>query len=204
MQEDFMAGRELLPVAIDALCDMLNRFPGNRRADAITFACIAVGQSAQPTGLKPTWDRTMKQMFWDATTNDLRGRLIHLVEEVGVPQQTIVQGVIAYLDSHFSRAADREFSERARDNHVSAIANLQKQLELPGNANNAHVLAGIQFMEEALESCERRRQDAEEALLVFREETAKVFTNAFWEALAKEEIGDPRRLFDGLGEPPQE
>lgn len=142
----------------------------------------------------------MKQMFWDVTTNDLRGRLIHLVEEAGVPQQTIVQGVIANLDSHFSRAADREFSERARDNHVSTIANLQKQLELPGNESNPQILASIQFMEETMQGCEQRRQDAEEALFFFREETAKAFTNALWEALAKEEIGDPRRLFDGLDE----
>jgi hypothetical protein len=48
-----------------------------------------------------------------------------------------------------------------------------------------------------LQSCAQRRRDAKEALYFLQEQTAKVFSSAFWDGLTRQEIGDPRRLSGG-------
>ena len=191
------ARQQLNPVAINALCGILDRLPENGRPEAISLACSAVGLFVRPTALAPKPGRARKPVSCDLTTDDLCERLIHLVELDGVLQQTIVQGVIAYLDSRLSHRADPDLFERERDNHISTVANLRAQLELPGKANDVRILEAIRCTEESLQSCAQRRRDAEEALYFLQEETAKVFTSAFWDALARQEISEPRRLSGG-------
>ena len=190
-------------IAINLLCSILDRVPEKRRSDAITFACIAVGQSAERTGLKATRNRPIKHLFWDVTADDLRRRMVHLVDEVGVCQQAIVQGVIAFLDSHFARQSDPNFVERARQNLIKAIDDITADLELPVDQRKfqmsdleLHDL--IQKTEDSLADSEQRRLGAQEALLFLREQAEAVFSQEFWVALTTLEIGDPRNLLDGL------
>lgn len=185
--------------AIDMLCGLLSSVPKQRRDDAIIFACIAVGRPAERTGLDPIGSRTIHQLFWDLTTDDLRQRLVYLIEEVGVLEQTVVQGVIGFLDSHFSAQASREFSERARDNQISRIAHLEQQLGLPVD-ERTRPISDLQLQDlvdkskQWLAETEQRRREAEETLHFLRNHVEEVFTEELWDTLTARET-------EGLGGP---
>jgi len=195
-------------IAIDLLCQILDEVPEPRRFDAVTFACIAVGQSAEPTGLKRTRTRTIGQMYWDVTTADLRKRLIYLVDTVDVEQQTLVHGVIGFLDNHFATHANRDFVEGTRENHVNTMERIDADLQIPLEQRESRMRDDelIDFkkkMEQSYSDIEKRRQEAEEALHYLRERVESVFTMEFWQAFTISKLGDPRRLLD-LEEPDED
>ena len=174
--------------AVDALCDILDRSPSERKYDLIFFACFSVGLSMEPTGLEPTKGRTLKYLHWDFTLHDLRKRLVQLVDEIELLEQVVVEGVLAFLISFYRKQADPNETPRFVQNHLGLIENLKQQLCLPASErknkmSNEELEDFITKAEDMLGSCEARRQDAEEALHFLQQEAKDTFTDEFWERL---------------------
>ena len=194
---------ETTHLAIQTLCTIIDGFPAARRDDAIRRTGLAVGRSADPTGIPTTADQPIKHLYWDLTIDELRDRMIQLVDEVGIDEATIVLGVIHNLDWHFERHADREFSDDCRDSHIATVNGLRADLEKPLDERDYResddgINDFIQKIKNEIENVEKSRQEAEDALHYLREKTADVFTWQFWHALTSHKLGDPKRLLDDL------
>jgi hypothetical protein len=127
----------------------------------------------------------MGQLYWDLTTKDLRERLTELVNENGIDEQLLVQGIVAFLDYHFASHATPESAERARRNCISTIEKLERELTLPieqrqQELTDAEIQDLITKMNDLSEGGESRRQEAKAALESLREVVAEVFTEQFW------------------------
>lgn len=185
------------------MCLIIQGFPPARRKDAIVFACIAVGKSAEPTGLRLHRDRPIKLSYWDLTIDDFRQRMVELVEDVGMDESAVVLGVVGYLDCLYERRADHGFSEQAYDNHIETIERLRQELKKPiadrtYKASDKEIVAFMQKLQGLLGECEQRRRDAEEALRYLRKKTAEVFTWQLWDELARLRADDLRQLFNDM------
>ncbi|HWA98899.1 MAG TPA: hypothetical protein VG713_10425, partial [Pirellulales bacterium] len=95
------------------------------------MACIAVGRDPDPTGLEPTRQRTIKQLFWDVTAVELKDRLIELVADAGIDEEFLVNAILDYLESKYRRHADTESSENGRQETMRLPENMRQQRELP-------------------------------------------------------------------------
>ena len=108
-------------IAIKKLCEVLDAFPAEHRDDALRRTGLAIGRGADPTGIPLSMDRPIKHLYWDVEIEQLKNRMVYLVDEIGVDEGTIVLGVIQNLDWHFRRHADRDFTEQCRDGHINTI-----------------------------------------------------------------------------------
>lgn len=174
--------------AVDALCQILDRSPSERKYDLIFFACSSVGLSMESTGLEPTKERKLKDLHWDFTLDDLRQRLVQLVDEIGILEQVVVEGVLAFLISFYRRLADPNETPRVVMNHLGMIENLKKQLCLPASErknkmSDKELKDFIAKVQDMLGDCEARRQDAEEALNFLQQEANNTFTDEFWKRI---------------------
>lgn len=179
---------DLKYAAIDIFCSIIDGFSASMQQEALGFVCMSLAASPPPTGLEPTLDRPLKQLFWDPTTERLRSRMIELVEENGLQQSVVVMGAVGYLDWHFDRLSDREFTEDSRDNCIDLIASLQGDLKLPIERRNYKQSDGAirEFLDkltDQVNGSEPRRVQAEEALSYLRERASSAFTWKLWHAL---------------------
>ncbi len=173
--------------AIDALCNILNRFPQPERHNLITWACMAVGQAPEPTGLPPTQDRRIKHYFWDLTADDLQTRLRNLVDEHSIAQEVLVKGLIAHLEGWYELCADPQIIDQTVDNSIAKIAELKELLQVPVDDRPVpipdHQLTEmISQLEENIENRDGRRAQAERTLASLQKEVDRVFTAEFWKS----------------------
>lgn len=174
--------------ALDALCDILDRSPSGRKYDFIFYACYSVGLSMEPTGLEPTKERKLRDLHWDFTLGDFRKRLVQLVDEFGLLEQVVVEGVLAFLISFYRKLADPNETPRVVQNHLGMIENLKQQLRLPASERRSKMSDEelkdfITKVEDMLGGCEARREDAEEALHFLQQEAKDTFTDEFWKEI---------------------
>jgi len=174
--------------ALDALCDILDRSPSERKYDFIFYACHSVGLSMEPTGLEPTKERKLRDLHWDFTLDDLRKRLVQLVDQIGLLEQVVVEGVLAFLISFYRKLADPNETPRVVQNHFDMIENLKQQLSLPpserrSDMSDEELKNSITMFEDALSGCEARRQSAEGALDFLQQEAKDTFTDEFWKEI---------------------
>ena len=174
--------------AVDALCDILERSPSERKYDLITFACFGVGLSMDPTGLEPTKERKLSTLYWDLTLEDLKKRLVQLVDEFGLLEQVVVEGVLAFLISFYRTQADPNETPRVIQNHLGMIEHLKQELCLPASERknkmgDKELNDFITKVEHMLEGCDERRQEAEKALHFLQQEAKDTFTDEFWKSI---------------------
>jgi len=172
--------------AVDGLCDILNRFPSEQKYNLVFFACFSVGLSRDPTGLEPTEKRKLEHLHWDFTLDDLRKRLVQLVDEHDLLEQMVVEGVLAFLISFYRKLADPNDKPRIVQNHLDLIEGLKEQLRLPisqrkSNVSDEHLRHCIARLEKMLAGIETRWEDAEQTLHFLQQEAKDTFTDEFWE-----------------------
>jgi len=173
---------------IDALSAIIDRSSSKQKYELICFACSSVGLSMEPTGLKPTRERTLRELHWDFTLDDLRKRLVQLVDEIGLIEQVVVEGVLAFLISVHRTQADSDRTPRFVQNHLNTIEHLKQQLCLPASErenemSDEELKAFIAEVEDMLGGCEARQQDAQETLRFLQREVKDTFTDEFWKQI---------------------
>lgn len=179
--------------AITAFCRIIGELPEKARSTALGFTCNALGQRAQPTGLKVSPDRPIGHLYWSHEMADLYNRLIYLVETVGMSEQIVVQGAAAFVESHFARWADEEFSRASVAGFHKTIEKVQSQLALPidrreGMQSVNELNEFRQKLDVLIDTAETRRHDAEETQRWLGSQFESVFTLQFWEGLSRLEI----------------
>jgi hypothetical protein len=182
-------------VAIELLCKLIDELPQPPRHDVTFWACAAVGKSPEPTGLEPLPHRTLGQLQWDLTTDDLRKRLSYLVEDVGLFQQTVVNGVISFLETWYSDMADKASAEEALNNYIRMIEHLDSQLTLrvadrQMNSSDDELREFRAKVADDSTRCEERRQGHEETLNLLREKVFAVFTPEVWKLTRVQDFAD--------------
>ncbi len=179
---------------VNALCQILDRCPDNRRNDVINWACLSLGLALDSTGLEPGKGRPDNCYYWDSTVDDLRKRLVRLICKTGVREQVAVEGVIAFLTSFYRRESDLNRMPGVVREHLDVIEGLQYELSLSvsqrnGNMSDEELENSMTKAKDMLHRCEVRRQHAEEALCFLQKETKDTFTDEFWERRMDDRYG---------------
>ncbi len=179
---------------VNALCEILDRCPDNRRYDVINWACLSLGLALESTGLEPGKGRPDNCHYWDSTVDDLGKRLVRLICKTGVREQVAVEGVIAFLISFYRRESDLNKMTGVARKHLDVIEGLQYELSLSvsqrnGNMSDEELENSMTETKDMLHRCEVRRQHAEEALCFLQRETKDTFTDEFWERRMDDRYG---------------
>jgi hypothetical protein len=171
--------------AFDQLLKVIDGLPKSGKYNAVVWAAMALGMSAEPTGLEPSSTRTIKQLFWDVEPRDLRKRCAKLVDKVELDERLIVEGTIAVLKGHFASFASPEGVEKAKKNIENLLPGLRLQLELPV-IERAHPISDaelrdlIEKAESRLANLDNQREEYEQLLDFFSTQIEEVFTDDFW------------------------
>jgi hypothetical protein len=179
--------------AISLFCRIISELPADRRRTAIDFTCAALGQYPDPTSIEFSPDREIRHLYWDNELKDLYNRLVYLVEKVRLHEELIVQGAISYVQYHFARWADKDFSETNVANNRHVISQMERQLAIPvsqrqGQQTDEQINDFIGKLQELIATAEERRQDAEDTFLHLRSQFEDIFTLRFWEAVSASKI----------------
>ena len=189
-------------IAIKLLCEILDSFPTERRKDALRRTGLAIGRGPDLTGIPVSVDRPIKHLYWDVEIDQLKDRMIQLVDEIGVDEGTIVLGVIQNLDWHFRRHADRDFTEECRNGQINTINGLRADLEKPFDQraykeSDEGIRAFIKKIETAIGNIELDRQNAEDALHYLQLKSEPLFDWKLWNSIAHLKIEQMRPGIDG-------
>lgn len=135
---------------------IVSELPKTVRRTALGFLCNALGRPAEPTGIPLSADRPVGHLYWDHEIDDLYGRLVELIEDVGLEEQLVVQGATTYITTHFGLWADPTFSKLNFEAFRTSIDRLRTQLELPiehrdGRQSDDEINAFIQALSELIE-----------------------------------------------------
>jgi hypothetical protein len=196
-------------LAIAAFCKIIDELPPDRRRTALGFTCAAIGKSPERTGLEFSVDRPMRHLYWDLEIEDLYDRLEYLVETVGLKEQLVVQGAVSYIETHFALWADVAFSQSCVAGFQRAREKAERQLTLPfelreDKQTDSQITGFITTLNEAIESAESRRIDAEETADYLKSEFDATYTLEFWDLLNHLKVEEmwPRleKLFGESGE----
>ena len=184
------------PHPILDLCEFISRIPEPDRFDAIFIGCTALGKSPDPTGLKATRDRTLAELHWDLTIDDLRARLVELAQKVGLDEQFLVEGTLSVLESHIAHRSSEEFTERARELNLNAIKFMESELtrhaeDRRQQMTDAELNDLILKTKEHVTRLDQDRRDAELLLRFFQQERRSLFDLSYWDSFRRSQL---RRL----------
>lgn len=172
-------------LAILAFNSILQDFPLRWQKDAPTWCGLALGTSPDPTGLEPTMDRTINQLYWDITVEDIVKRMVELVEETELDEQMVVMGTVAFIDHALLRYCDPENIERMNERNHRFVDFLREQRNLPIESRRQQDMTDerlddfIRKLEEAQDRTEVT-DSAQEALDWFRSEVDRLLNSKFW------------------------
>ena len=171
--------------AIDVFCGLIESLPDKFTQTAMIWVGMAIGVAPEPTGLPETRDRLVKQMHWDMEIRQLRERMAHLVDEVGVDEQFVVEGAFAFLQSYFVQFASPEVLEENQVSHARFLETLHEQLKLPiadrrDQGSDAELHDFIEKIEKTIANGEDTRQEHEEVLDLLRASKNQLLSEEFW------------------------
>jgi hypothetical protein len=132
-----------------------------------------------------TPERTIGQMFWDHTMDDLRNGLIRIIETTRMDEELLVLGVIGFLLRTMGAAADPDELRKAVARNKDMIQFLQEQKSLPIEQRRQPSPDGeidqlIEKIRGFLAGSETGRAAAEETHSALETAFNQTYTSDFW------------------------
>lgn len=178
-------------LAIETFCHVIRRIPGEWAQFTVTVSGWVLGLHEEPTGLEDDGNRPVSHLYWDLSVDDVKGRMIELVEEGGLDEQMLVAGCLGCVDFRLYGYVDPASQEEASANRSRRLEEFRHMLTLPESErrpsmSDESLTKFIGFMEEADAKRNSTDEKVRDALEFFRSERDRLFTFEFW------------RMFEGL------
>jgi hypothetical protein len=172
---------------VDRFCEMLTTAELPEAQSILSMACLCLGCDSKPTGVKRTPQTKVGEMFHKHTVEDLRKRLSHLIDHLGVHAEILVSGMLHLLINHYEKMASPDHVSSSIDKFLDMKRDLEEELERPiderrGKRNDDQVQKLIASVEGMMTRSPSNRELGERISSALRTEWEKWFSESYWEA----------------------
>lgn len=172
---------------IDRICSLIDSLPDNAwgaRA-MLHYVCGLLGVPQPPTGLPPSPDRKIGQMFWEYETSELRSRLVDLSNREHIQVEFLVLGILAWMRRFLERQADPAEVNRAIDRNQELIEHLTSQKKLPigertSGLADKDINRLLETSQKAIADVDSNAALAQATLDALEESAGELFPRGFW------------------------
>ncbi len=188
---------------VDLFIEMVKEVPHQRSREVASLSCMSLGHRSQPTGVEPSREKTMGELFNRPTMADLRERMTFLIQEVRLEPRFLIDGLFTMLENYYGPRSDpqavSEFINQDLDLRQWLQDELRKGPEERQSSMNDEELRDFRAkVEKWMTSKSEEQPHAKEVLAWLHAEQVNRFGGEYWKDWYLEKA---RMLeFPGFGE----
>jgi hypothetical protein len=193
---------------IDRICRLIDGLPENAwgRCAMRHFVCGALGMRPDLTGLPVTPQRKLRELYWDYETDNLRCRLVQLVNEQGIDPEFLLLGVCGFIRALLEGVIDPEQVDRHDRQNQEMIEKLTRTKELPADEreqrlSDEEIDSLIEIIRKTRDSAPANAEAARHTKDMLEELVNDLFSDEFWREYRASQVSSWRELLPP--EPPE-